>query len=121
MGVVLRYSGENLPFIPANNEFAMPKRLCLCLLLLVFVEIAAEQRLDAQGDFHGYSDLILTDQPVAYWDFAESKSAKSVSSQAKIAFPGKLMGKVMLDQQGPRPTAFPLFGPANKAADFPGG
>ena len=123
MGVVLRYSGENLPFIPANNEFAMPKPLCLCLLLLVVVVVlvAAEQRLDAQEDCHGYSELILADQPVAFWDFSESKSAKSVSSQAEIAFPGKLMGKVILDQQGPRPTVFPLFDQANKAADFPGG
>ena len=99
----------------------MPKRLCLCLLLLLFLNASARRFVGAQEDSRGYSELILKDQPAAYWDFSEPKSAKSVGSKANIAFPAKKFGKVVLEQQGPRPKSYPLFGQANIGADFPGG
>ena len=99
----------------------MPKRLCLCLLLFLVLNASAEQFLRAQQDSRGYAEVILKDQPIAYWDFSEPKSAKSISSKASDAFRAKPFGKVALNQQGPRPKAFPLFDQANSAADFPGG
>ena len=99
----------------------MPQRFTHCLFFIAALSTAECIRIAAQDSPGTYTEMVLRDQPVAYWDFSALKSAKSVPSKVGIELPAKLFGKVVLGQQGPRPKAYPLFDQNNLAGDFPGG
>ncbi len=99
----------------------MSQRFLATFLFLAIAHPISPCRLAAQENIGNYADLVLRDQPIAYWDLSELKTAKTVASKAGIELPAKLFGKVVLAQQGPRPKAFPLFTQSNTACEFPGG
>ena len=99
----------------------MPQRFTSCLLFLAVVIPQVHPLLAAQDNVEAYSDLVLKDQPVAYWSFSEASPAKSIPSKGRVALQAKVFGKVALGQQGPRTPGFPLFSRDNTAVEFPGG
>ena len=99
----------------------MPQRFSLCFLMFIVLAHANGLRIAAQESPGTYSEIVLRDQPVGYWDLSVPKSAKSIPSKAGAELPAKLFGKVVMAQQGPRPKAYPLFDQNNMAGDFPGG
>ena len=109
------------PLYPPPLESAMPQRFSLCFLMVIVLAHANGLRIAAQESPGTYSEIVLRDQPVGYWDLSVPKSAKSIPSKAGAELPAKLFGKVVMAQQGPRPKAYPLFDQNNMAGDFPGG
>lgn len=109
------------PSLPHLDHSAMAQRFVLCLLLLAFLGPSIDNPIAAQEMRGNYSEMVLENQPVAYWDLSEPKPVKSIRSKAGAELPAKLFGKVILSQQGPRPKSFPLFAADNLAGDFPGG
>ncbi len=89
--------------------------------------LAAQEGVNADRNGpSNYSEIVLRDLPVAYWDFSDPKSVKglptkTIASKGTSDLKANLFGKVALGQQGPRPKSFPLFTADNTAADFPGG
>ena len=65
----------------------MAKRFALCLLLLAFFSLSINIPIAAQELIGSYSEMVLRDQPVAYWDLSEPKSVKSVLSKTGVALP----------------------------------
>ena len=60
----------------------MAKRFALCLLLSAFFGPSIDNPIAAQEIRGSYSEMVLRDQPVAYWALSEPKSVKSVLSKA---------------------------------------
>ena len=71
---------------------------------------AGESRADP------YSELVLRDEPVAYWRFDEGYGAEGGKGAADLK--ASLVGSVAFGTPGPRYEAFPAFGTENAAATF---
>ncbi|MCH8828947.1 MAG: DUF1553 domain-containing protein, partial [Planctomycetes bacterium] len=89
-------------------------------VLIAFTAAATAAEKQTAG---GYRDLVLKDSPVGYWRFDGPKS-NSVRSAAKangrnVRLDGGVVGRVSLQQNGPRSKEFPLFAPGNRAGRFP--
>ncbi len=66
------------------------------------------------------ADLVLNDEPVAYWRLNLPEGASVVPN---LAMPGELNGrvhKVTFNRPGPPPEQFPDFEPENTSAEFDG-
>src|SRR5688572_12192856 len=90
---------------------------CLVLLASSAACLAVEPALP-------YADIILRDQPAAYWRLNETKG-KTVANRLEQSADaptmlGKLAGKVRLNEQGPGGERYPDFEDENAAAGFDG-
>ena len=102
-------------------ESVMTPRFIPTLSLLTIACSLHTPFLVGQDGISSHAEIVLRDQPVAYWDFSDPESSKSIASKVKTELKANLFGKLALGQQGPRPKAFPRFAPNNTAAEFPGG
>ncbi len=68
-----------------------------------------------------YAELILQDQPVAYWRFEESSSQRVPNLSEAAGLDAEIAGQVGFQSPGPRRPLFPGFGRENRSAQFAGG
>ncbi|WP_298859885.1 DUF1553 domain-containing protein [uncultured Gimesia sp.] len=104
--------------------------LAFSLALTLFPSISLTDKPKAAKQTPAtYRELILSDQPVLYWNFQQRSKAgyaavrtsqhkKNVNSEAVMALES---GKLADTTAGPRPSEFPLFKPDNQAAEFKAG
>lgn len=93
---------------------------CAPLWLLMLSTAIAQNDSDNAPPPAGYTQLIVADQPTAYWTFDGEEplaphSSSAVASSLKAA---KTAGQVKLAVEGPRADRFPLFDDKNNAAQF---
>ena len=67
-----------------------------------------------------YAELILRDQPVAYWRFENGSPQRATNLTGTAGLDGEIAGKVGFQSSGPRPPLFPGFGRENRSARFAG-
>lgn len=93
---------------------------CVPLWLLMLSTAVAQNDSDNAPPPAGYTQLIVADQPTAYWTFdgEEPLAAHSSSAVASSLKAVKTAGQVKLAVEGPRSDRFPLFDDKNNAAQF---
>jgi hypothetical protein len=67
-----------------------------------------------------YADAVRRDEPVAWWRFEDLHTRQALNSAGE-GLTGAVQGDVRNEVFGPRPSEFPDFAPANRAASFPRG
>lgn len=90
----------------------------VCALLWVCAPALAGAG-EKTGESLPYSEIVIADDPVAYWRF-EEKDGETVSSTGGTELVGIVQGAVKLGQEGPRPSLFPLFAQDNRAFSIQG-
>jgi hypothetical protein len=98
----------------ANEEPLMNR--CSILVCICPILFAIAPRSGAEEESVGrYADTIAEDQPVAWWRFGKDPKAGEQG-----LFSGEFVGKVSVDQPGPRGALFPAFEAGNTALRFNG-
>ncbi len=92
----------------------------------VMAALAASACLPAvAGAAENYAEVVLADQPVAYWRLQQTEADRVVNEvelpDSAVSLDGTITGEVRLASFGPRAGEFPLFEPDNQAVEFAGG
>ncbi|MEX2673375.1 MAG: DUF1553 domain-containing protein [Phycisphaeraceae bacterium] len=87
--------------------------------------LAADKAAEPTTDLKPYSELVVSDDPVAYWQLNEEPSEVVIEPyRGSEALRGQAQGFISLSEPGPRPeaegTGFPAFSADNTAANFDG-
>jgi len=110
------------------NQLAFVKRF-LCLLGLLFAlplsaspSYAQKEKSTKATTPTSYRALILSDQPVLYWDFEtpvpEGYGSVVADQEKSEPVQALVSGQLAKPSAGPRPSEFPLFNADNQAAGF---
>jgi len=108
----------------------MPKTLQTLSLLffptLLFVDTSAAISADAQKPVAAskptvvvpYRELVLQNNPAAYWSFDKVFSASGNATASSPTFPGRVVGRVQIGATGPVSDPLLIFGSQNLAVEF---
>lgn len=102
-----------------------PRMACGVLFFAIFVAPAMSRSL-ADESAERYRDIVLQDEPVAYWRFEEVGADMVANAVAwgdadAVVFDGHVEGPLQFDVPGPRPPELPLFETTNCAVEFSSG
>ena len=84
------------------------------------VSLHADEPAVAEARAGRYAELILQDQPAAYWRFEEASPQRVPNLSGTARLEAEVAGKVGFHSPGPRPPLFPGFGRENRSARFAG-
>lgn len=92
-----------------------------CLILSGNVSrLTAAEPAIAESRPSRYVEMILADEPIAYWRFDGQKPKVAANFSEISGLDATVNGQVSLESPGPRPLQFPAFGSTNQAARFSG-